>query len=94
MVSQVLINVRSAGRCDALVDYEYLDRVASADDGGAVRLLLVRHVLQRGDVLSDDDVSTAAGATILQIWIRGESREDCDAQEEELRANLIREGVE
>ncbi|XVX20865.1 ATP-grasp domain-containing protein [Actinomycetota bacterium] len=77
-----LITGQETGPVEEILDYDY---VGSLEDEG----VLIRHTRQRGDVLTEDDM-TAAGVMLLQMWLTGASAKDVIAREREIRSRIYR----
>ena len=82
---EVLVNVKgSAGkRMDEVVDTAYVAKLEAHPD-----CKLIRHIKKDDYVLTEEDAVSAAGTTLLQIWIVCSTNEEAAAKEIGMRKNL------
>ena len=82
---EVLVNVKgSAGkRMDEVVDTAYVAKLEAHPD-----CKLIRHIKKDDYVITEEDAVSAAGTTLLQIWIVCDTNEEAAAKEIGMRKNL------
>lgn len=79
-----MITGKNTGKVADILDYDYVDRLENEEG------ILIRHNRQRGDILTDNDM-TAAGVMLLQLWISGDTQADMIAKEREIRSKIYRQ---
>ncbi len=82
----ILITGKKPGPVVDILDYDYVDELENEG-------VLIRHTRQKGDVLSEKDM-TAAGVMLQQMWIVGDSREDVIRREHEIRSKIYKQTQE
>lgn len=81
---EVLINAKTAAPVTEILDYDYVEFL---DRNEADK---IRYIKPRDYVLSDEDANSAAGCTIMQIWITTNSHAEAAAKEMEIREKIYK----
>lgn len=86
--TEILLTAKQEGKVGEILDYEYIDKIES---DGTVKL--IRHIKDRGYVLTADDAKSGAGCTMLQIWIVTDTPQEAAKQEMYIRKNAYKEDL-